>query len=112
MTDFTLKVIDLIKQIPYGSISTYGTIAAQAGNPRAARQVAYILHSCSEKYDLPWHRVVAKDHRIKLSEHQGLSLQKSLLENEGFLVTSDGIVSHPKTSKLTFSTTTSSGEPL
>ncbi|MFX1494230.1 MAG: MGMT family protein, partial [Promethearchaeota archaeon] len=55
---FSQNIRELIKQIPYGRIATYGQIAAFAGNPRAARQVAWILHSCSKKDNLPWHRVI------------------------------------------------------
>lgn len=55
---FTEKVCELIRAIPYGSVTTYGLVARAAGNPRGARQVARILHSCGESGDLPWHRVV------------------------------------------------------
>ncbi len=58
-------------------------IAALAGNQRAARQVARILHSCSEKEGLPWHRVVNREGRISLKPFQGYELQKQLLEQEG-----------------------------
>ncbi|MFT5731072.1 MAG: methylated-DNA-protein-cysteine methyltransferase-like protein, partial [Desulforhopalus sp.] len=55
MNDFSAKIIKIIKLIPYGTVSTYGTVATLAGSPSGARQVARILHSSSKKYDLPWH---------------------------------------------------------
>ncbi|MHA1457965.1 MAG: MGMT family protein [Promethearchaeota archaeon] len=57
-SEFTQEVIKIIKNIPKGKVLTYGMIAKLAGNPRAARQVSWILHSSSKKYDLPWHRVI------------------------------------------------------
>ncbi len=82
---FTKKVIELIREIPEGRVVTYGFIAALAGNPRAARQVARVLHSCSLKEGLPWHRVVNRDGRISLKPFQGYEIQKQLLEGERVL---------------------------
>ncbi len=83
INEFSKRIIELIHSIPEGSVATYGQIAAMAGNQRAARQVARILHSCSEKEDLPWYRVVNREGRISLKPFQGLEVQKQLLEKEG-----------------------------
>ena len=80
---FTSKVKKLIHKIPEGKVTTYGFIAAIAGNPRAARQVARILHSCSRKDNLPWHRVVNRNGKISLKHYNGYEVQKQLLEREG-----------------------------
>nr|WP_321257348.1 MGMT family protein [uncultured Pseudodesulfovibrio sp.] len=82
---FTLKVIKIIRSIPHGKVATYGGIATMAGNRRAARQVARILHSCSRKEGLPWHRVLNREGRISLARQQGYEDQKELLVNEGIL---------------------------
>ena len=79
---FTERVIDIIREIPPGKVATYGGIAERAGNPRAARQVARVLHSSSRKRGLPWHRVINKQGRIALKD-QGFERQKALLEAEG-----------------------------
>lgn len=65
---------------------SYGQIAAVAGNPRGARQVARILHSCSEKYALPWHRVISSRWRVSL-EGSG---QRQRLESEGVMFDRSG----------------------
>ena len=83
---FTTAVKQLIQKIPPGKVCTYGIIAAAAGNPRAARQVAWILHSSSKKEGLPWHRVVNREGKISLKPHQGYELQKQLLEMEGVVL--------------------------
>ncbi len=80
---FTERVKQLIKSIPRGKVSTYGQIAAFAGDPRGARQVARILHSCAEKDNLPWYRVINQMGRISLSKGNGYELQYSLLRKEG-----------------------------
>ena len=80
---FSQKVKALIKEIPAGKVATYGQIATHGGNVRAARQVAWILHSSSRKDTLPWHRVVNNKGRISLPHNQGYETQKELLEKEG-----------------------------
>jgi len=80
---FTRKVKQIIKQIPRGKVATYGQIAAYAGNPRAVRQVVWILNSSSRKDKLPWHRVVNRQGRISLKPNHGYEIQKMLLKKEG-----------------------------
>jgi methylated-DNA-protein-cysteine methyltransferase-like protein len=79
---FTDRVIETIRNIPAGRVATYGQIAGLAGNPRAARQVARILHACSSVEGLPWHRVVNREGRIALKPFQGFEEQRRLLEGE------------------------------
>ncbi|MCK7527697.1 MAG: MGMT family protein [Ignavibacteriales bacterium] len=57
-TPFTRQVKAVLRRIPRGRVATYGQIAALAGRERAARGVAWILHSSSEAGGLPWHRVI------------------------------------------------------
>lgn len=83
MTDFTNKVIRIIQTIPNGKVMTYGQIARAAGSPRAARQVVRILHSMSDKYGLPWHRVINSKGEIGFHDEELFCTQKQLLESEG-----------------------------
>ncbi len=82
-TEFTENVINIIQQIPYGKVATYGLIAKMAGSPKASRQVSYILHSMSSKHDLPWHRIVNSSGMISLKHGRGYEEQKELLLSEG-----------------------------
>lgn len=86
---FTRRVVDIIRSIPEGRVCTYGLLAASAGNPRAARQVSRILYSCSQKEELPWHRVVNREGRISLTG-PAHDVQKSRLMAEGVLFSPDG----------------------
>ncbi len=86
MQDFTLKIIQLISAIPAGKVATYGQIAAMAGNHRAARQVSRVLHTCTSKYQLPWHRVIGAAGKISIpKDHSGYFKQKKKLEEEGVM---------------------------
>ena len=82
MNKFTIDVIAIIKAIPCGNVLSYGQVAVLAGNPKAARQVARILHSMSQKHNLPWHRVIGSSGKISLTGEAG-ALQLKLLEGEG-----------------------------
>ena len=82
LTPFTEQVIKIIQSIPAGKVASYGQIALMAGNHRAARQVSRILHSCTKKYNLPWHRVINSQGKISMN-HQAYEVQFELLKNEG-----------------------------
>ncbi|MBN8192743.1 MGMT family protein [Bacillus sp. NTK074B] len=80
---FTEKAVKIIKRIPPGKVMTYGQIALHAGSPRAARQIVRVLHSMSEKYNLPWHRVLNSKGEIGFRDEEQKMIQKRLLEEEG-----------------------------
>jgi methylated-DNA-protein-cysteine methyltransferase-like protein len=88
-SSFSERIKQIILQIPKGKVATYGQIAFLAGNPRAARQVSWILHSCSKKDNLPWHRVINSKGYISLPPSRGYELQKKLLELEGIIFRKD-----------------------
>jgi methylated-DNA-protein-cysteine methyltransferase-like protein len=79
----TINIITIIQNIPNGKVLTYGRIAKLAGNPRAARQVAWTLNSSTEKYGLPWHRVINSKGLVALKSEEGRNQQKYLLLKEG-----------------------------
>lgn len=89
MKPFTVNVIKIVQSIPSGKVMTYGQIAKAAGNSRGARQVVRILHSMSEKYYLPWHRVVNASGKITIPTEEGKLCQKQLLQTEGILFEND-----------------------
>lgn len=81
-SSFCRKVCTMVRSIPHGRVATYGMIAAYAGSPRGARTVAWVLHSCSEKEQLPWHRVVNRMGAVSLRHGRGHEVQRHLLEEE------------------------------
>lgn len=84
------RIIELIRQVPAGRVSTYGTIASLAGLANGARQVVRILHASNEAK--PWQRILRKDGSIALPEGAGFEEQKALLEAEGVEVSAAGRV--------------------
>jgi len=85
MEEPSRRIADMIRAIPKGRVASYGQIAALAGIPHGARQVARLLHSSSDKRGLPWHRVLNAQGRISLPRGGGAELQRKLLEKEGVI---------------------------
>jgi methylated-DNA-protein-cysteine methyltransferase-like protein len=73
-------------------VATYAQVARLAGKPWGARQVAWILHSQSERFRLPWQRVIGASGRISLPPGRGLEEQRRLLRREGVAVGVRGAV--------------------
>jgi methylated-DNA-protein-cysteine methyltransferase related protein len=88
----TLAIKAILKSVPYGRVTSYGTVAALANLRNGARQVVRVLHSSSERDGLPWHRLLRKDGSIALPRGDGFELQRALLEKEGVEVSPDGRV--------------------
>jgi len=87
--------LQIAKKIPYGKVTTYGTVATLAGIPRGGRLVGGILHYQGDK--LAWHRIVNRHGFIstKCLDHPK-QLQKVLLEHEGVEVSSDFMINLEK----------------
>ena len=90
MTEASGRIINAIRAVPRGRVSCYRDIARTAGLSNGARQVVRVLHAMSEKYQLPWHRIIRADGYIALSQFQGGDLQAQLLCAEGVAVSETG----------------------
>lgn len=78
------KIYDVVKQIPYGQVATYGQVAAIAGNKRWARVVGYALHVNPDPEHIPCYRVVNKDGKVSDAfAFGGGNRQIELLKEEG-----------------------------
>ena len=91
MTRETERIVQAIKAIPPGWVSSYRDIARTARLPNGARQVAWVLHSVSRSQGLPWHRVIRADGSIAL-RGADRELQIGLLRTEGVEVSDSGRV--------------------
>lgn len=86
---FQTIVWDIARQVPPGSVSTYGQIASMIPPPGSlnlkdyeafgARWVGGAMANCPE--DVPWQRVINAQGRI--SPRPGAQRQRELLEAEG-----------------------------
>jgi methylated-DNA-protein-cysteine methyltransferase-like protein len=86
VTEGSRRIVEAIRAVPRGRVACYRDIARTAGIPNGARQVVRILHSLSEKENLPWHRIIRADGSIALPREEGGLLQARLLRSEGVSV--------------------------
>lgn len=85
---FRDDVLNIVSQIPWGRVTTYGHIAALAGWPSHSRMVGRTLRYTPGASELPCHRVV----NIVGRTAPGWSRQRALLEEEGVVFKSNGHV--------------------
>lgn len=91
---FFAKVYDVVRQIPYGRVTSYGAIAKYLGSAQSARVVGWAMNdSHYQKEYVPAHRVVNRKGLLTGKNHFGNSnTMKQLLKNEGIQVKNDQIV--------------------
>ncbi len=83
MSKFSQEVLKAVKSVPQGKVVSYGQIALMTGNPRAARQVGWVLNKLGDN-KTPWWRVINNSGRISIKHSEFTALeQKELLESEG-----------------------------
>ena len=82
---FARTVLDELARVPYGQTTTYGTLAAKVGAPRAARAVGTVMNRNPIPIVLPCHRVVGANGSLT-GYAGGLDLKERLLRLEGALL--------------------------
>lgn len=88
MKDFDKKVLDVLKLIPYGKVTTYGNIARKIGCPRGARAVGNAAHRNPQPVVIPCNRVVNSQGKLaKNFGFGGIEKQAELLMEEGVKIT-------------------------
>jgi methylated-DNA-protein-cysteine methyltransferase-like protein len=90
--DFYLRVYEVVKQIPYGRVTSYGAIAKVLGTPRSSRTVGYAMNASHKDSEVPAHRVVNRNGVLTGKHHfSGTHLMQQLLESEGLIIEQDQI---------------------
>lgn len=83
---FARAVYALVREVPRGTVVTYGQVAAILGHPRAARAVGTALSNLPKPLArlVPWQRVINASGRIsRRGDVLRPDLQRQLLELEG-----------------------------
>ncbi len=80
-TPFQRNVWALLLEIPFGETTTYGTLAARMGKPKASRAVGAANGANPLPIIVPCHRVVGSD-RSLTGFGGGVETKKFLLEHE------------------------------
>jgi len=92
-TNFYQKVLQIVKQIPYGKVTTYGLIAEHIGSKGSARMVGWVLNKQKGNLDIPAHRVVNRKGLLTGKMHfEGINLMQDLLESEGVKIIDNQVV--------------------
>lgn len=82
--DFDERVYQIVMQIPFGRVTTYGHIAAALGARRSSRMVGYALNSVKDRVVIPCHRVINRNGELSGKLHFATpTLMRELLEAEG-----------------------------
>jgi methylated-DNA-[protein]-cysteine S-methyltransferase len=82
VTDFNRRVLLELRRVPYGTVTTYGALAARADRPRAARAVGMVMNRNPVPIVLPCHRVVGANGSL-VGYGGGLDRKETLLRLEG-----------------------------
>jgi len=86
VTPFGRRVLQATASIPFGEVSTYGQIAARAGNPKAARATGNALGSNPMPIVVPCHRVLHTGGQGIGNYTGGVHRKEALLRLEGVLL--------------------------
>ena len=85
-------IYEVVRQIPRGTVATYGQVAALAGNKRWARVVGFALHVNPDPEGIPCYRVVNRRGEVSSAfAFGGKNRQIDLLEADG-IPCPDGVV--------------------
>lgn len=79
---FREKFYSIVRGVPEGRVTTYGTIADALGDPRAARAVGVMLNKSKDHVGIPCHRVVRSDGSVG-GYVEGKQKKIDILESEG-----------------------------
>jgi methylated-DNA-[protein]-cysteine S-methyltransferase len=78
---FSREILDRLARVPYGQVTTYKSLAVEAGNPLAARAVGTIMNRNPIPIVLPCHRVVGSNGSL-VGYGGGLDRKRLLLDLE------------------------------
>jgi len=92
------RIFAVVRKIPPGRVSTYGSVARMAGLAGQARLVGYALSNLRDGTAVPWHRVINAQGKLSLERTGSASAttQRLRLKREGVTVNAAGRVSLEK----------------
>ena len=90
--NFFEKTYNVVRLIPYGRVTNYGSIAKFLGSPQSSRAVGYAMNHSHNTSDIPAHRVVNRVGLLTGKHHFfGSNLMKKLLESEGIVIVNNQV---------------------
>lgn len=90
--DFFERVYEIVRLIPKGRVTNYGSIATALGTPKSSRMVGWAMNAAHGKHDIPAHRVVNRNGMLTGKMHFATPTEmQELLEAEGIIIIDDQI---------------------
>ena len=90
--DFFEQVYDIVKEIPFGRVTSYGAIAQALGTKKSSRMVGWAMNACHNRPEIPAHRVVNRNGLLtgKMHFSTPTEMEERLL-SEGIIIREDKI---------------------
>jgi methylated-DNA-protein-cysteine methyltransferase related protein len=76
------RIYEVVKQVPWGKVTTYGAVAQIVGAGCDARLVGYAMAGVNDP-EVPWQRVINARGMISPRAGHGAEIQRKRLEAEG-----------------------------
>jgi len=76
------RIYEVVKQVPWGKVTTYGIVAQIVGRGCDARLVGYAMAGLKDD-SVPWQRVINAQGKISPRAGRGADIQRKRLEAEG-----------------------------
>lgn len=90
--DFFEQVYAVVRLIPEGRVTNFGSIAKYLGTGKSSRMVGWAMNACHNHPDVPAHRVVNRVGLLSGKAHFGENRMQELLESEDVEVKDDKVV--------------------
>lgn len=95
--DFFQQVYAVVKLIPAGRVTSYGSIAKYLSSPQASRMVGWAMNAAHADPKIPAHRVVNRNGLLTGKMHfSDPNQMQRLLEKEGVKVKKDQVMDFDK----------------
>ena len=95
--DFFEQVYEIVKEIPFGRVTSYGAIAQALGVKKSSRMVGWAMNACHNRPEIPAHRVVNRNGLLTGKMHFSTPTEmEERLKKEGVNITNDQIVEFQK----------------
>jgi methylated-DNA-[protein]-cysteine S-methyltransferase len=95
MNSFSTTVLNKVKNIPKGKVTTYKILADKIGHPKAYRAVGNGLNKNYNLVKIPCHRVVRVDGKVG-GYKIGAKRKIYLLKKEGIEIDKNGVIKNLK----------------
>lgn len=95
LSKFEQKILEKVKKIPRGKVTTYKELARAVGCDKASRAVGNALNKNLKLITIPCHRIVRSDGQVG-GYKNGVASKKKILAQEGVLIRNNRVIDFNK----------------